>query len=197
MNDQVWNGERRIEEVVRSATIFETEYTALHNQRINLIRSYNMWYAFGFAVSLSSFWVLIYFSLSVSSVPLMVAAAVVASLVAIFAYRVVANIDRDVVALYPRIVFLELVMDMDFYRDFLRRRPRGETERSFIEKSEKIEADTTADLWRKVYAEFNARDFPCSRRLTKHFRLAAILCIIMYWVVIAVILLPQYFTGVA
>ena len=65
----------------------------------------------------------------ISSRPLIVAAGVAASLVVWFAYRVVLTIDRGVVALYPRIVFLELVLGYDFYRDYLRNRPRGDTER--------------------------------------------------------------------
>jgi hypothetical protein len=123
----------------------------------------------------------------------MVAAGVIGTAIVWFAYQVVINIDRGVVALYPRIVFLELVLGYDFYRDYLRRRPRGGTERSFIEKCEQISAETTDELWPEIYSQFNAKDFPGSRRLTVHFRLAAGLTTIMYWVIIGVIVLPQYF----
>ena len=176
-------------------SLYEAEYSSIHNQRINLIRTYNFWYAFGLFVSLSSYWLAIHFSLQVGSLPLMVAGGVIATVVVLFAFNVVRNIDRDVVALYPRIVFLELMMGYDFYRDFLRRRPRGDTERSFIEKCEKLEASTPVDLWAGIYSEFNAKDFPSSRRITRHFRLAGALLIIVYWIVIAVIVLPQYFSG--
>ncbi len=106
------------------------------------------------------------------------------------------RIDRDVVGLYPRIIYLELILDYDFYRDFLRRRRRGETERAFIEKCEQITAETTTELWRGVYSNFDAKSFPGSRRLTTHFKHAAILGVLMYWIIIAVIVSPQYFGGV-
>lgn len=195
MDERSWETGQSIAEVTIDCTVLETEYKTMHDQRVSLIRTYNLWYAFGIAVSLTSFWVLVMLSLSVASLPLMMAGGVVASLVAVFAYRVVLTIDRDVVGLYPRIVFLELVLGYDFYRDFLRRRPRGDTERSFIERCEQIDAKTTVDLWREVYSEFNAQDFPGTRRLTRHFRLAAVLCVIMYWLVIGVIVLPQYFAA--
>ena len=87
----------------------DTEYRAIHNQRLALIRSYNLWYAFGHAVAHSYFWLMLALSLRVSSQPLMIAAAVTASLIVWFAYRVVLTIDRGVIALYPRIVFLEII----------------------------------------------------------------------------------------
>src|SRR5271168_1521953 len=112
----------------------EAEYKALHDQRLAVIRSYNMWYAFGHVMAHAYFWLLLFVSLDLSSKPLLIAAAVTASLIVLFAYRVVLIIDRNVVRLYPRIVFLELILGCDFYRDYLRSRPRGDTERSFIEK---------------------------------------------------------------
>src|SRR5271168_4252037 len=112
----------------------EAEYKALHDQRLAVIRSYNMWYAFGHVMAHAYFWVVLFVSLDLSSKPLLIAAAVTASLIVLFAYRVVLIIDRNVVRLYPRIVFLELILGCDFYRDYLRSRPRGDTERSFIEK---------------------------------------------------------------
>ena len=195
MNEQRWETGIPIDEVVTDCTYFAAEYAAIHAQRINLIRTYNMWYAFGIGVSLTTYWVLVHLSLSISSLPLVFAGAAIATIIVAFAYRVVLTIDRDVVALYPRVVFLELVLGYDFYRDFLRRRPRGDTERSFIEKCEQIDAKDTLELWREIYSEFNARDFPGGRRLTRHFRLAAVLCTIMYWVVIGFIVLPQYFSS--
>ena len=105
----------------------------------------------------------------------------------------VLNIDRGVVALYPRIVFLELVLDYDFYRDYLRNRPRGDTERSFIEKCERIVAPTIADLWDQIYSQFKNQDFPTDRRITSSFQSAAYGSVGLFWIIVAVILLPQYF----
>ena len=102
--------------------LYQAEYESLHAQRLNLIRNYNLWYVFGLIVSMSSYWVLMHLSLSVSSLPLMIAGGLIATVTVMFAYRVVVTFDAEVVALYPRIIFLELMMGYDFYRDFLRER---------------------------------------------------------------------------
>lgn len=193
MPDRRWETGRRLDEVPAGGPAYEVEYAAIQHQRVALIWQYNVWYAIGFATSMSTFWLLAYLSLTVASLPLLLAAGLIASAIMWFAYRVVHTIDRGVVALYPRIVFLELVLEFDFYRDYLRRRPRGETERSFIEKCEQIGAETTTGLWREVYSHFNAKDFPSDRRITTHFKIAAYLAVAMYWVVIAITVLPQYF----
>lgn len=193
MNKRFWEIGRKLDDLQNVVGPYESEYKAIHDQRVALIRSYNMWYAFGFVVAFSSYWILLSLSLSVSSLPLMIAGGVTASCMVWFTYRVVLNIDRAVVALYPRIVFLELLLEYDFYRDYLRRRPRGNTERSFIEKCEQIDAETTAELWHEIYSHFNDQDFPGDRRLTKHFRRAAFLSVAMFWIIIALIVVPQYF----
>lgn len=197
MNKKFWETGRKIDELQKAIEAYASEYEAIHDQRIALIRSYNMWYAFGFVISYSSYWLLLYLSLSVSSLPLMIAGGVTASCMVWFAYRAVLNIDRSVVSLYPRIVFLELILEYDFYRDYLRRRPRGDTERSFIEKCEQIDAETTTDLWNEVYSHFNDQDFPGDRRLFTHFKRAAFLSVAMFWIIIALIVVPQYFPGVS
>jgi hypothetical protein len=170
----------------------EIEYKAIHDQRLALIRSYNFWYAFAHGVAHAYFWLMLALSLRVSSQPLMIAAAVTASLIVWFAYRVVLTIDRGVVALYPRIIFLELIAGYDFYRDYLRNRPRGDTERSFIETAERIESTSHADLWQQIYSHFKEHDFPADRRITAHFKRAALLSLALFWVIVTVILAPQY-----
>ncbi len=172
----------------------EAEYTAIHDQRLALIRSYNLWYAFGHVFALAFFWFLLNLSLSLSSQPMLIAAAVTASAIVWFAYRVVLGIDRGVVALYPRIIFLELALGYDFYRDYLRRRPRGDTERSFIERCEQIEASSSDELWDQIYSNFNDKDFPGDRRITAQFKSAAYLSVALFWIIIALILVPQYFS---
>ena len=171
----------------------ETEYQVLHNQRLTVIRSYNLWYAFGHVVAHAYFWLILMLSLNLGSRPLLLAAAVVASLIVWFAYRVVLIIDRGVVSLYPRIIFLELVLGYDFYRDYLRRRPRGDTERSFIEKSEGIPFTSEADLWQQIYSHFKDQDFPADRRITRHFKTAAFNSVGLFWIIVAMILVPLYF----
>jgi hypothetical protein len=172
----------------------EAEYAAVHDQRLALIRSYNFWYAFGHLFALAYFWLLLNLSLNLSSQPIMIVAGITASAIVWFAYRVVLWIDRGVVALYPRIIFLELALGYDFYRDYLRRRPRGDTERSFIEKSEQIEASSLDELWDQIYSNFNDRDFPGDRRITAQFKSAGYLSIALFWIIIALILVPQYFS---
>jgi hypothetical protein len=194
MTTRFWEIGRKIDDLQKAVGTFESEYKAIHDQRIALIRSYNMWFAFGSLVAFSSYWILLSFSLTVASLPLMFAGGAIASCMIWFAYRTVRNIDRAVVALYPRIVFLELILEYDFYRDYLRRRPRGDTERSFIERCEQANAETTAELWHEIYSNFNDQDFPGDRRLTNHFSRAAFLSIAVFWIIIVLIVAPQYFT---
>ena len=171
----------------------EIEYKVVHDQRLAVIRSYNLWYAFGHVVAHGYFWLLLNLSLTLSSQPLMIATGVTASLVIWFAYRVVFTIDRGVVSLYPRIIFLELVLDCNFYRDYLGRRGRGDTERSFVERCEQIHANNPPDLWDEIYSHFNEKEFPADRRITAHFTSAAYLSADLFWVIIGMILLPDYF----
>ena len=171
----------------------EMEYRVIQDQRLATIRSYNVWYAFGHVIAHGYFWLMLFLSLDLSSKPLLFAAAFAASLIVWFAYRVVLIIDRGVVGLYPRIVYLELVLGYDFYRDYLRRRPRGDTERSFIEKCEQMAAANPAELWEQIYSQFKDQDFPADRRITGHFKTAAYYSVGLFWVIVAMILLPLYF----
>ncbi len=169
------------------------EYAEIHNQRLALIRSYNMWYAIGCGIAFSSYWLILNLSISVGSRPMLIAGAVVASVIMWFDYRAVLSIDREVVALYPRIIFLEFVLGYDFYRDYLRCRPRGNSERSYIEKCEQIQTENAQQLWDEIYSNFNQNDFPPSRRLSAHFKIITYLSIALFWIIIALILAPQYF----
>ncbi|MBL4733640.1 MAG: hypothetical protein JKY82_13805 [Rhizobiaceae bacterium] len=170
-----------------------TEYKEIHEQRMALIRSYNVWFAIGCAIAFSSFWLILNLSLTMSSRPMLIAGALVASAIMGFSYRAVLSIDREVVALYPRIIFLELLLGYDFYRDYLRRRPRGNSERSYVERCEQIDADNPYELWGKTYSLFNRNDFPAARRLSVHFKKASYFSVILFWLIIALILVPQYF----
>jgi hypothetical protein len=170
-----------------------TEYNEIHKQRMALIRTYNMWFAIGCAIAFSSYWLILYLSLMMASRPIMIAGALVASVIIWFSYRAVLSIDREVVALYPRIIFLELVLGYDFYRDYLRRRPRGNSERSYIERCEQIDAENSQALWDQIYGLYNQSDFPAARRLSAHFKKASYLSAILFWVIVALILAPQYF----
>jgi hypothetical protein len=151
-----------------------------------------MWYAFGHAVAHAYFWLMLFLALDISSQPMVFAAAVSASLIVWFAYRAVLIIDRGVIWVYPRIIFLELLLDFHSYRDYLKRRPRGDSERAFIETCEQLHATSQHDLWHQIDSRFKERDFPADRRITSHFKSAAYLSVALFWVVIGMILLPQY-----
>jgi len=171
----------------------ETEYRVLHDQRLAVIRSYNVWYAFGHVIAHSYFWLMLFLSLDLSSKPLLFAGAFAASLIVWFAYHVVLIIDRGVIWVYPRIIYLELVLGYHSYRDYLRNRPRGNTERAFIETSEQFHAAATGDLWEQIDSQFKSQDFPADRRITGHFKTAAYYSVALFWVIVAMILLPLYF----
>jgi hypothetical protein len=174
-------------------TIHETEYQVLHEQRLAVIRSYNLWYAFGHAVAHAYFWLMLFLSLDLASQPLLFAAVLTASLIVWFAYRVVLIIDRGVIWVYPRIIHLELILDYHSYRDYLKNRPRGDTERAFIDTCEQIHAASEGDLWEEIDSRFKQQDFPADRRITGHFKQAAYLSVALFWIIAILILQPVYF----
>src|SRR5262245_27420114 len=77
--------ERKMTQPLVAPTAHESEYSAIHDQRLALIRNYNIWYAFGHAVAIAYFWALLYLSLTLSSRPMLIAAAVTASAIVLFA----------------------------------------------------------------------------------------------------------------
>jgi hypothetical protein len=165
--------EPKLEQVPVTSASREVEYKTIHDQRLAVIRSYNIWYAFGHVMAHVYFWLMLFLSLDLASRPLLIAAAITASMIVWFAYRVVLTIDRGVVCLYPRIIFLELSLGYDFYRDYLRSRPRGDTERSLIEKCEQLHTESTTELWEQIHSQFKDQDFLADRRITGHFKSAA------------------------
>ncbi|MDP6788543.1 MAG: hypothetical protein QGI13_15600, partial [Rhodospirillales bacterium] len=101
------------------------EYIAIHDQRIALIRSYTVWYFIGLPTSIAVFSFFIYFGLTIGNIPLIALGGIISSLISWVTYSISLAVDREVVGLYPRIVFLEILLGYDFYREYLRRSPRG------------------------------------------------------------------------
>lgn len=183
---------RQLDHVCEAPPAYHYEYLAVHDQRIGLIRNYTVWYMVGLGVSMAVFWVFMWVALTSVNLPLLIFGGLVASAFVWMAHVVSASIDAGVIGLYPRIVFLELVLDYRFYRDYLRRQTRGETERRFVEACEAIEAETTDDLWAKISALFNPRDFPRGRRIYRQYRWMALGSVVVYWVTIAMIVLNTF-----
>ena len=52
MDKSFGNSGRKIDDLQNVIEVYRSEYEAIHNQRIALIRSYNMWYVFGYVVAL-------------------------------------------------------------------------------------------------------------------------------------------------
>lgn len=184
--------ERKIAAVQNLDPKHHFEYIAIHDQRIALIRSYTVWYFIGLPTSIGVFSFFIYFGLTIGNLQLIALGGLISSLISWVTYSISVSVDREVVGLYPRIIFLEILLGYDFYREYLRRSPRGETERSFVEKCENASAETVDDLWREVRNNFNLKDFPSQRRMTKHYKRIAIGSVITYWVTIALIV-PIFF----
>ena len=167
MENTTPQGGRNIGAVQGLEPKYHFEYVAIHDQRIALIRSYTVWYFIGLPTSIAVFSFFIYFGLSIGNIPLIALGGIISSIISWVTYSISVGVDRDVVALYPRIIFLEILLDYDFYQEYLRRSPRGETERSFVEKCENTNAETTDELWREIKNNFNLKDFPGQRRMTK------------------------------
>ena len=100
-------------------------------------------------------------------------------------YSISVSVGREVVRLYPRTIFLEILLGYSFYREYLRRSPSGETESSVCEKYETATAEAVDDLWREVKNNYNFKDFPIQRRMTKNCKRIAIGSVITCWVTIA------------
>ena len=192
MAGQIWADGREVGNLSVAEPEYHFEYVAIHNQRIALVKNYTTWYVVGLTVSMAVFWMFLWAGLTSVNLPLLIFGGLVSSGLVWMAHGVSCSIDSGVIALYPRIIFLEIILDYQFYRDYLRRRPRGESERRFIEKCENLSAPNTAQLWREIHTDFNSKDFPRSRRIHRHYRWMAIASVVVYWVTIAVTVLNTF-----
>lgn len=192
MVGRVFQDGRDVDNLKAAAPEYHFEYLAVHSQRAALIRNYTNWYIIGLSISMAVFWVFMWVALTSVNLPLLVFGGVVASFFVWMSHSVSASIDQGVVALYPRIIFLEIILDYHFYRDYLKRRPRGESERRFIEKCEAIQSKTTDELWEQICTDFNPSDFPGKRRMFKHYRLMAWGSLVIYWLTIAMIIFNTF-----
>jgi hypothetical protein len=86
----------KLEQVPVTSASHEVEYKTIHDRRLAVIRSYNIWCAFGHVAHVY-FWLMLFLSLGLASGPLLIGAAVTASMIVWFAYRVVLTIDSSVV----------------------------------------------------------------------------------------------------
>jgi hypothetical protein len=188
MVGRVFQEGRRVDNLKVAEPQYHYEYLAIHDQRLALIRNYTNWYVIGLCASMAVFWVFMWVALTSVNLPLLVFGGAVASFFVWMAHSVSRTIDLGVVALYPRIVFLEIVLDYHFYRDYLKSRPKGDTERRFIEKCEAITPTTTDELWTQICADFNPKDFPRKRRMFRHYALMALGSLAIYWITIAMII---------
>lgn len=187
MTGNIFEKGRLVAELKGAPPQYQFEYLAIHEQRASLIRNYTTWYIVGLAVSMAVFWVFMWVALTSVNLPLLIFGGAVASFVVWISHSVSVAIDQGVIALYPRIIFLEIVLDYHFYRDYLRRRQGGGSEQRFIEKCEAVEAETTDELWERISAAFDPRDFPRARRVFRHYRNMAFGSVLIYWVTIAMI----------
>jgi hypothetical protein len=187
MADRVISDGRSVANLRTAEPQYHYEYLAMHDQRLALIRNYTNWYIIGLCISMAVFWVFMWVALTSVNLPLLIFGGAVATFFVWMSHAVSRTIDRGVVELYPRIIFLELLLDFHFYRDYLKRRPRGETERRFIEKCEANQSATTDELWTQICADFNPSDFPRRRRMFRHYLAMALGSLAIYWVTIALI----------
>ena len=188
MVGRVFQDGRNVDNLKGAEPEYHFEYLAIHDQRLALIRNYTNWYITGIASSMAVFWVFMWVALTSVNLPLLVFGGMVASFFVWVSHSVSVSIDQGVVALYPRIIFLEIVLDYHFYRDYLKRRPGGETERRFIQKCEAIQSTTTDEMWNQICTDFNPRDFPRQRRMFRHYRLMAWGSLVIYCLTIAMII---------
>lgn len=192
MVGHVFQTGRDVDKLKTAEPQYHYEYLAIHDQRRALIRNYTNWYIIGLTISMAVFWVFMWVALTSVNLPLLIFGGVVASFLVWMSHVVSCSIDDGVVALFPRIIFLEILLDYQFYREYLKRRRRGETERRFISKCEAIEITTTDDLWAQICTDFNPRDFPRRRRMFKHYKLMAFGSLAIYWLTIAMIIINTF-----
>ena len=111
MENTTPQGGRNIGAVQGLEPKYHFEYVAIHDQRIALIRSYTVWYFIGLPTSIAVFSFFIYFGLSIGNIPLIALGGIISSIISWVTYSISVGVDRDVVALYPRIIFLEILLD--------------------------------------------------------------------------------------
>lgn len=127
--------------------VYHFEYTALHNQRIAVVRLIHLWHQIAFPASLTIFGFLANLATSRSNNILLILALIFAALLLLFARVYSRTLDIIITDLYPRIITLELLLDYRFYRDYLR---QNQSTTKAISECEKLDCENTASLNEEV-----------------------------------------------
>ena len=141
----------------------QTEYIAIHNQRMALVQIIHLWHQIGFPAALLTFG--FFFnqgSINEDIIQIAMAAIFASAIVLFVRIYSVERLDASVVRLYPRIIYLELILDYRFYRHYLKRKEGKEKE--FIDYCEGLDTAVPQTLWNLIEGKFQAKDFPSRRR---------------------------------
>ena len=103
-----------------------------------------------------------------------------ATLIILFARYYTSVLDRDMVRLFPRIIFLEIVLGYRFYRDFLRAKDKTGAAGAYIAGCEELEAESPAELWEKVTGDFDPGLFPSTQRGHRILDWAAMIMVFLF-----------------
>lgn len=164
------------------------EYAAIQNQRQAIVAAIQLWHQIGWPTALVFFGYLLNASIvSMHSLPILVG-AVASSLIVIFVRVHTWKLDEAVVALYPRLLFIETVLDLHFYRDYLKgREERKDGATSVIEAFQAALSANDETSWADVLKLFDKSAFPSRGRDHDRLTLAAVaLVILFFWVAAAV-----------
>ncbi len=111
----------------------------------------------------------------------------------IFCLWMALRIDRAVVRLYPRIVFLELLLGFQYYRNYLKYLGENNPEYSFVVQVENIVMVDDEETWLKTLKCFAENGFSSARRNHWPMYLATVVLSLCYLVTAAVLTLTISF----
>ena len=151
---------------------YQNEYLSIHNTRLEWTKVSMLWLQILYPTSIAVFVSLLTVGIN-NCKPVFVFffvffGAFVASLMILGARWNAKRVDRLILDLYPRIITLELLVDYQFYRNYLTRcfeeKKRYEKAKQFIKDYENIEANTTEELSSRSHKLFNRDYFKSASR---------------------------------
>ena len=169
------------------------EYNNLHAQRIALVNIIHSWYKLGFGGSAAMFGFFLTSSLLGQKPVLLIIGAIFSVLVVVFGLWMALRVDRGVVRLYPRIIYIEVLLDYQFYRNYLKNAGKQNPEHSFVVQAENIVADNEEQAWVKTLEIFPENGFSSGRRNHWPLYLATIILSLCYLVAATVLTLTISF----
>ncbi len=98
---------------------YHIEYTNIHNHRLQLVRLIHLWRQIGIPGIIVSFVFIARIAIRLESAWILIFGLMIGIAISVLVHRTTLAIDKAVRSYYARIVFLEMLLDFHFFRDYL------------------------------------------------------------------------------